>query len=340
MFKISTKQAATEIKRVLNARRVPFLGSPPGVGKSAICAQIAKSNGFKMIDIRLSQYDPTDLHGFPTLDVALGRSKYLPPITFPLDSDPVPEGFKGWLLFLDEITSAAPSVQMAAYQLVLDRMIGEHHLNKNVHIITAGNRVQDRAIANRLSTAMQSRLIHFDLEVTAPDWLEWANLNNIDYRINAFISFRPKYVHMFDPTHDDATFPCPRTWEFLSDIIKKDVTLTNKDLPIIAGTVGKAAATEFIAYLKVFKNVPTMDQIIADPKTVTIPTEPSTLYAVSYMISTLCSVKTIDKCMQVVHRLPKEFQMITMINLGTRLPELLENAATEKWLSENQHTLM
>lgn len=43
-----------------------------------------------------------------------GRADYAPFAHFPIEGDPLPEGYSGWLLFLDELTSALPAIQAAA----------------------------------------------------------------------------------------------------------------------------------------------------------------------------------------------------------------------------------
>jgi hypothetical protein len=193
---------------IIKAGLVAMVESSPGLGKSAITAKIAKMFNLVLIDMRLSQLDPTDLIGFPSHNGV--RMGYAPPEHFPLEGlDNIPAGKAGWLLFLDEFSSASLSVQAAAYKLVLDRMVGKYHLHKNVAIVCAGNKATDGAIVNRMSTAMQSRLIHLELDVDVKPWLAWASENLIDYRVVSYIESHPDHLHQFDPAHNDKTFACP-----------------------------------------------------------------------------------------------------------------------------------
>ena len=185
---------------------------------------------------------------------------YAPPTTFPLENlDEIPVGYEGWLLFLDEINAAPPAIQAAAYKLVLDRQIGSHNLHKRVAIVCAGNKATDKAIVNRLSTAMQSRMIHLNLMVDTESWLEWANTHNVDHRVISFIKFRPELLHKFNPSHADNTFASPRTWEFLSKIIIDKKEFTKTDHAVLVGTVGEGPATEFRAFCDVYKDLPTIE---------------------------------------------------------------------------------
>ena len=206
-MKVSPKESKELIVDILKAGLSPMVTSSPGLGKSSIAKQIAAERRLKLIDIRLSQCDPVDLNGMVTHDDK--RGKYLPMDIFPLEDDPIPVGYNGWLILLDEFNSAPLTVQQAAYQLVLDKEVGQHKLHKKVGIICAGNLATDKAIVNRMSTAMQSRMIHLELTVNHKDWIVWAAENDIDYRVAAYINFRPYHLHKFDPNHNDKTFPCP-----------------------------------------------------------------------------------------------------------------------------------
>jgi len=130
-YAVTAKQAMTLVKDVLKARLVPMIHSAPGMGKSAIMKQIAESLNLKVIDVRLSTYDPVDLNGFPVKREDGKKASYIPMDTFPLESDPLPltgrkipdpqdpskqinETYRGWLLFFDELTTASPAIQAAA----------------------------------------------------------------------------------------------------------------------------------------------------------------------------------------------------------------------------------
>ena len=111
-MQVTPSQATSMIAKYIQAKIVPMLTGSPGMGKSAIVKDIAKTYNLKLIDLRLSQCDPTDLMGFPSIQGQ--RAGYLPMETFPLEGDPIPEGYSGWLLFLDEFNSASIAVQAAA----------------------------------------------------------------------------------------------------------------------------------------------------------------------------------------------------------------------------------
>lgn len=206
-MKINSKAATDLILETLKAGLVPMLKGSPGIGKSDIIREIGNNNNLEIIDFRLAQADPTDMLGMPF--ISGNRTDNHPPVSFPIAGDEPPKGKNGWILFFDEINSAPLSVQAASYKIILDRMVGNHKLHPKVAIVAAGNLDSDKAITNRISTALQSRMIHFELEVDHKSWLEWANNNEVDYRIKSFIGFKPEMLHHFDPNHKDNTFPTP-----------------------------------------------------------------------------------------------------------------------------------
>jgi len=351
---ITPAQAPEFIMDTFKAGLVPMFTSSPGIGKSSIARQIADEQNLKLIDIRLAQCDPTDLNGFPYVDKALNKATYLPMDIFPIENDSLPlkavsdeqlgsentDNYDGWFLLLDEFNSAPMAVQAAAYKIVLDRKIGQYNLHKNVVIMCAGNLDTDKAIVNRLSTAMQSRMIHFQLEADVKDWLKWANNNSIDHRIMAWISFKNEALHNFDPDHSDKTFPCPRTWEFLSKIIKPWKTVSMNKMPLVAGTVGEGMANEFIPYCSIFEDIPTIQEIMRNPKGVDIPEEPSILYAISFMVAKHIKETTVDTIIQMIDRLPIEFQITCLNNAVRKNIPLADCSAIVKWRERNVGLLL
>ena len=137
-----------------------FVWGNPGVGKSSIIKQIANDKAMEFIDLRLSLLDPTDLRGIPFFDVNNKSAVWAKPEFLP-DTNSLAYG----ILFLDEINSAPPTVQAAAYQLILDRKIGEYTLPVNYAIVAAGNYESDRGVTYRMPTPLANRFVHLDFEL-------------------------------------------------------------------------------------------------------------------------------------------------------------------------------
>jgi len=337
-MQITAAEAPDLILDVLRAKRTPMLHASPGVGKSDIIRQLCETNNWLPIDIRLSQSDPTDLNGFPARN-ANGRAIYMPFEMFPIEGDRLPEGYNGWCIFLDEINSAPLSVQAAAYKLILDRMVGQNKLHKNVVIVAAGNLSTDRAIVNRMSTAMQSRMIHFEMRTSFDAWMDWATKSQVDFRVVAFLNFKQELLHSFNPTHEDYTFPCPRTWEFLSQLIRPYKQISVDKIALLAGTVGEAAGREFYAFSQIYKTLPTISEIQRNPTGITIPNESSTQYAIAGLIGNHMASGNALAIMQFVERLPIEFQILALQYSLRRDKKLLAVQDVKVWVLNHSKDL-
>jgi hypothetical protein len=336
-MQVKISQAIPMLASYIRAKLVPMLVGSPGCGKSQIIYKIAEDYNLKVIDLRLSQCDPTDLAGFPT--VAGSKADYVPMAHFPIEGDPVPAGYSGWLLFLDEATSAPPAIQAAAYKLILDRMVGSHHLHKNVAIVAAGNLETDNAIVQPMSTALQSRLVHLELVVSSDEWIEWAEQNQIDHRITSYIKFKPGQLYTFTPDHTDKTYACPRTWEFANRVMGVTEDNDKQRLPMLAGTLSEGVAREFMTFMKIYSDLPTPGQIVVAPETVRVPVEPSILFALTGSMAHNATPENFSQMMKFIRRLPVEFQVVTMRETIRRNKPMMSHAAVQKWISESAANL-
>ena len=314
MQQVSLKQATEFAFQTLKANLVPFLSASPGCGKSAAVHQLAKRFNLKLIDIRLAQEDPCAINGFPT--IVDGRSAYAPPERFPLVGDKIPDGYSGFLIFFDEINSAPRSVISAAYKIILDRMVGEKHLHPNVRMIAAGNLATDNAIVNEMGTAMRSRVVHIHVTTHADNWLDFAAKAGFDSRVVSYLHYQANKINSFKQfgSSSDETFACERTWEFVSKILKANYPDETKPVPadvapLLAGTVG-STAYEFVTYTEAFKDLPTIQQVLANPCGCALPVAPAVRYLMTGMLVGNTTMDNADKIATYVDRLPKEFAMV------------------------------
>lgn len=319
------------IAKYIKAQCVPFLVGSPGCGKSQLVHQVAREYNLMVIDLRLSQCDPCDLLGFPQI---MGRKAgYMPMNTFPVEGDEIPEGYSGWLLFLDEFNGAPPAVQAAAYKLTLDRMVGIEHLHKCVAIVCAGNLETDNAIVNPMSTALQSRLAHLELTLDVQEWKDHAAANRWDHRLTSWINFKPGMLYTFKADHTDVTYACPRTYEFANRILGVVDDSDPDSLPLLAGVLSEGVAREMLLFFKIHKSIPTVPQITANPTGINVPTEPSILWATVGSISHHANKDNLEDLMKYVNRVPKEFQVVCLRETVRRNKELLSHSAIRNWIA-------
>ena len=252
--------------------------------------------------------------------------------TFPLEGDPIPGDYSGWLLFLDEFNSASIAVQAAGYKLILDRMVGQKHLHKRVAVVCAGNLETDGAIVNPMSTAMQSRLAHLELVTDVNQWLDWAYENGIHRFITSYIKFKPGNLYAFSPDHTDKTYACSRTWEFANRVLEVTDTDDKDLLPMLAGVLSEGVAREFIGFTKIDKDLPKITQIMESPNSIRVPDEPSVLFALTGSISHHANKDNLAPLITYIKRLPKEFQVVTLRETVRRQKELVGHPAMQEWI--------
>ena len=246
----------------------------PGVGKSQIVLQVAEHHGVPMLDIRLSQLEPSDLRGIPfRVD---NHVEWAIPTMLP---DEQRHGSQG-ILFLDEITSAPPSVSIAAYQLILDRRLGAYEVPPRWAIFAAGNRQGDRGVTYTMPAPLANRFAHFEFDVNLDDWVAWAYGNGIDERLIGFLRFRPELLFEFDPAHNPVAFPSPRSWEFAHRALQKFADQPRLLLGALQACVGPAAGIELQAFVNNLERMPDLDAIVAG-ENVMIPEEIDLQYAIA-----------------------------------------------------------
>lgn len=251
-----------------------MLWGPPGVGKSQMIAQVAERHNAPVIDIRLSQMEPSDLRGIPFRDK--DYVEWAVPAMLP---DAQRHGESG-VLFLDEITSAPPSVSAAAYQLILDRKLGAYEVPDGWAIFAAGNRQGDRGVTYTMPAPLANRFSHYEVEVNLDDWVYWAYQNNIDERLIGFLRFRPDLLFDFDPAHNPVAFPSPRSWEFAHNALHKFEDHPELFLGALQSCVGPAAGVELKAFIDNLDNMPDLDAILRG-ESVPTPKEIDLQYAVA-----------------------------------------------------------
>lgn len=309
LYRCTPRQISGFIEECFYAGLVPFVRSSPGMGKSTIFRKLAKKLGLKPIDHRLSTSDPTDLSGLPHF--VNGFARFAPfEELFPVESSPLPTGYNGWMVFLDEFNAASKAVQAASYKLILDKMVGQLKLHPRVVLGMAGNLDTDRAITNTISTAMQSRVIHLEMMIDFPEWLEDVALTeDYDSRIISFLRYEQDYLMDFRPDHNEKTFCCPRTWEFMNRLIKGN-DVKDTQLPLYAGTITSGVAAKFITHAQIHQHLITMREILSDPAGCVIPSETPMRWAVvCHMMGQVTDKNYGDLCTY-ASRFPLDFKIL------------------------------
>jgi hypothetical protein len=315
---VTTVQAKRSLLKAFNHKRPLFLWGPPGIGKSELVADIAEELGGYMIDLRLGQMEPTDIRGIPFYNKEVGKMDWAEPIDLP--DEELASQYPIVVLFMDEMNSAAPSVQAAAYQLILNRRIGKYKLPDNVVMVAAGNRESDKGVTYRMPTPLANRFIHQEMKVDFASWQDWAVTHNIHKDIIGYLGSNKQDLYDFDPKSSSRAFATPRSWSFVSEILSDDdgdeETITN----LISGTIGEGLAIKFNGHRKISGRMPKPEDILSGKVTTLDVKEVSAMYSLvismCYELKDAVEKKVSDKDF---HTMSDYFFAYMMKNFETEL---------------------
>jgi hypothetical protein len=280
---VTSAGARKAIMKCFKVQRPVFLWGPPGIGKSEVVASIAQELGGLMIDLRLGQMDPTDIRGIPFYNKELGKMDWAPPIDLP-DAE-MASKYPVIVLFMDEMNSAAPAVQAAAYQLVLDRRVGKYVLPDNVVMVAAGNRESDKGVTYRMPTPLSNRLLHLEMKVDFPSWQEWAVNHKIHKDVVGYLTFAKQDLYDFDAKSSSRAFATPRSWFFVSELLEDEDMDDTTTTDLIAGAVGEGLAVKFMAHRKISGRLPKPEDILSGKTKELEVKEVSAMYS---LVTSLC----------------------------------------------------
>jgi len=258
---VGPKGAKKSLRKAFKNKRPIFLWGPPGIGKSDIIKQLGVELDAHVIDVRLSLWEPTDIKGIPYFDSNTSKMVWAPPSELP-DAE-LAKKHKTIILFMDEMNSAAPSVQAAAYQLILNRRVGTYSLPDNVVMVAAGNRETDKGVTFRMPAPLANRFVHLEMTVDWDDYFDWAVDNKIHNEVVGFLTFSKKDLYDFDPKSSSRSFATPRSWSFVSELLHDDDCDADTLTDLVSGSVGEGLALKFMAHRKHASKMPNPTDILS-----------------------------------------------------------------------------
>lgn len=356
---VTVKDAVSQLKTLyvkaielgvdFKALPTPFLWGPAGVGKSQGVFQLAESmeeetsKSVVVTDVRLLLFSPVDLRGIPVADESRQFSNWLLPSVFKMNEDKNTVN----ILFLDELSAAPQSVQAAAYQICLDRKVGEHKLPENCIVIAAGNRTTDMSLSYKMPKALCNRLMHFCIRSDFGAWKEWAIKNNIDGRIISYLAFDNSRL-CTAPNSSDLAYPTPRSWSFVNTLLKTTAAKPHEIHHLIAATIGVDAAVEFESWCKMFYKLPSIDDIFKG-QCLNYPKSYDVYYALVVSLTSAVisrreriTAQELENVCTYAERFPADFAVTFFRELNAveeLKPKLMKCEALNRWLIKNKKSL-
>lgn len=270
----------------------------PGIGKSDIVARAAADAGHELLISHPVVEDPTDSKGLPFPSADGANARFLP---FG-DLERALSARRPLVWFIDDLGQATPAVQAAKMQLLLARKIGEHVLPPHVTFVAATNRRIDNAGVSNILDPLKSRFATIvELITSIEDWTRWAVATNQPPELIAFLRFRPDLLLSANRTREIENLPSPRSWGMVGKLSK--VVPSDLEHVAFAGAVGQGAATEFVAFKRLFQQMPSPDGVLAAPSSAPIPTDVAVQYGIATALARLANANNFDRVMVYANRL-------------------------------------
>lgn len=356
-------------KVLIRVNRPFFLYGSPGSAKSDNNRQLAANLGgvdprdgkylgnsrheygrVLMLDVRASQWDAVDTRGMPYKADREGNviTSWAQPGFLPTEEESARYDYV--IIFLDELNSAAQSVQAALYQLVHDRQLGDYKCPANVRLCAAGNLSTDRAVVNRTSSALADRFFNMKLIPEAASWKRWAIHNDLHIAVISLINMKPDLLYQFDPKSPSLSQATARGWEFVSDALKDcEANGINGEIEaaLITSKVGHAAGSELIGFLPIYRQMQNPDAVLMDPDGADISDNVGVNYAMCLALADRVSVDNVDRVIRYAERLRDDERagaeyMTMLIQRAAKKggPKVQQTRAYIKWASENDGVLI
>jgi len=328
---MSPKELIPVLTKCMRAGLPVLIKGAPGIGKSDIVSQVAKKLKMNLIISHPVVSDPTDFKGLP--GIVDGEAEFLP---FG-ELRKLINAKKPTIAFLDDLGQAPAVVQAAAMQLILARRVNGHKISDKVVFVAATNRRQDRAGVTGVLEPVKSRFATIiELNADANEWIEWAFDNEMPSELIGFINFRPALLCTEEATAEIVNHPCPRTIAFCGKLIKAGLN----SIEVLAGAIGNGAAAELVGFLKVYKNLPSIDAILLDPNHGEIPTDPATIYAIVAALVEKATEDSAERILKYANRLPADFSVLLVRDMIRKDAKIQNTTGFIQWATKHQDVLL
>lgn len=323
------------VKNIDKSKRPVMVESSPGAGKTQIVGQAAKELGVGFIALHAPLMPPED-YGMPVIHGAKrDQLKFVvSKDKFPLEDSDHPDS---GILLIDELSQADNNAQKILANLFQEREIHGHKLKEGWLIVATGNRITDRAGANRILGHLGNRRTRIELEVSLDDWTQWALSNGVAPELVAFIRFRPGLLSAYDPKLEaNAT---PRSWvEGVG--ARMGIIPRHLEHAVFSGDVGEGPAAEFLAFLKIYRNLPNPDSILLNPKKAPVPEDAATQYAVCGALLERVTEQNFGRAFTYIERISPEFTVLFAKGAQAKDPDVVMSPEFIDWASSKGAKLL
>jgi hypothetical protein len=285
-LELNYEETKAMVTACILAQEPIMIHGKPGIGKSDMLREIARELGRPLIDIRLALLESVDIKGYPYLKEISGEDAKV--LSFAMNEEFPRDPESQAIIFFDEINAAMPSTQLAMYQMILDRAIGNYVLPKGVAMVAAGNREADKGGIFSMPKPLENRFVHVEMTPRFEDWANWAITGGIHAEVIGYLAKNEQNLNMFDPQTSSRAFATPRSWAKASKLLKANEKASEDAIfNLISGCIGMSTAQQFIAFRKIAHEIPSAGEILSGKAPKLKKAGPD----VAYMLITNCLYK-------------------------------------------------
>ena len=306
-----------------------------GIGKTALCRQVARDMNLHLVIVSLAQFEPTDIGGMRMPDG--DNMKVLRPdwiVTNEEWEQLKADGHKGILYTFDELPQA-PVLNMNIYAQICDEYrVGEYSLDRSYcYVMSCGNKLSDKAGTNAMPMHLVDRLSFLEIEANLDDTCSYFAKSGVDHRIISWLRFQPEFLHQFQKGVN--AYPTPRSHERVSTMLRWNLDAESM-AEAISGQIGTSAYANLKTHMDIHEKCPDLDKLIADPMNTQLVEEPPIMFALCSALSMRANDKNMGNILQYVQRLPnEEFQAYFLKDALSRDETLKQNKDVRLWAGKS-----
>lgn len=331
-----------------------YLRSAPGRGKTTtivdarkyIASATAKRLGLVVISGPL--LTPADTVGYlvPVKhDDGRVESQYTDPFWWRTEEGLRLEEYDGGIIFIDEADKMDVDVKKVVGEMALSGRCGPHRLPPGWVVWMAGNRQGDRSGSTKELDHLINRRFEIDVTDDVKGWEEWCLRNAVHPTIVAFGVQNPQIVFAQELPKEQGPFCTPRsliaTGELLVTDASNDGNLPTDDdaVEMAAAGIGKAAAAQLFATIRLESELPKYEDIVKAPATAKLPAAPDAQMLGCYQLASRVETGTLAAVIQYIERMPADFAATFAKAACTRVRMFAAHPAMMDWTKRN-NTLM
>lgn len=335
-----------------------YLKSAPGRGKTSVLASapeiLSRSTGrnIGLVIINGPLLTPADSIGYLVPKAVVSKdidgneikhmeSVYTDPFWFRTKEGKRLDEYDGGIIVVDEADKMDVDVKKVIGEAALTGRLGPHQLPNGWIIWMAGNRQKDRSGSTKELDHLINRRMEIDITDDIESWNMWADKHMVTPLTKAFANQNPQIVFSDGVPEKQGPWCTPRSLVEADDYLR---TITNdggyvpddaETMEEVGGMIGEAAAAQLFSFVKLEREMPRFEDIIANPKTVKTPSKPDAAMLVCYNLAHRVNMQTCDDVLTYINRMDKEFGVIFGKAAVARDPKLITTKGFNEWIKNN-----